>query len=119
MQLGFILSIVFAIVVTIFAVQNAQIVDIKLFTFHGQASLALVILISVAVGAAILALFNVYSRLKINKEIRELKKKVSLLEKEQTISTERTKQEQTPVLDQDKSATVIQGNMDDKSEGIK
>ncbi|NTW72324.1 MAG: LapA family protein [Eubacteriaceae bacterium] len=128
MQLGFILSIIFAIIVTIFAVQNAQVVDIKLFTFHGQASLALVILISVAVGAAILALFNVYSRLKINKEIRELKKKISLLEKEQAIKADTTIQSSSPVLNQglpyndknqETTANVVPVNTDDKSDELK
>ncbi|HAE63173.1 MAG TPA: hypothetical protein DCG38_12715 [Eubacteriaceae bacterium] len=80
MQAGFIVSILFAIIVTVFALQNAQPVDVKFFTFHGQASLALVILISVAFGAAILGVFNFYGRLKYSREVKKLQKKVTALE---------------------------------------
>lgn len=74
MQAGVILAIVFAILISIFALQNAQPVDIKFLTLEGEASLALVILISVAIGAAILGLLNLYSRLKSGKSMKKLAK---------------------------------------------
>ncbi|MBF7095887.1 LapA family protein [Alkalibacter mobilis] len=80
MQAGFILSIIFAILVSIFALQNAQPVDINFFVVHGQASLALVILISVALGAVILGLFNIYNYIKSSKSIKKLQSQVQELE---------------------------------------
>lgn len=84
MQAGVIVAIVFAILVSIFALQNAQPVDIKFITLQGEASLALVILISVAVGAVILGMLNLYSRLKSGNSMKKLSKEKSALEKEIT-----------------------------------
>jgi len=81
MQAGFILAIVFAILVTIFALQNAQAIAVNFLFFSGEASLALVILISVGVGAIILGMFNLYSRYKNKKTIKELRVQMKEMQK--------------------------------------
>lgn len=102
MQVGVILAIVFAILISIFALQNAQPVDIKFLTLEGEASLALVILISVAVGAAILGMLNLYSRLKTGKSMKKLDKEKEELKKERTQLNEKINslQEQYDALEE-------------------
>ncbi|HCX63912.1 MAG TPA: hypothetical protein DHN33_01695 [Eubacteriaceae bacterium] len=82
MQAGFILAIVFAILVTIFALQNAQAIAVNFLFFSGEASLALVILISVGVGAIILGMFNLYSKYKNRKTIKELRVQMKEMQKQ-------------------------------------
>lgn len=84
MQAGVIVAIVFAILVSVFALQNAQPVDINFLTLHGEASLALVILISVAVGAVILGMLNLYSRLKSGKSIKKITRDKDAVDRENT-----------------------------------
>ncbi|QSX08776.1 LapA family protein [Alkalibacter rhizosphaerae] len=82
MQAGVIIAIIFAIIVSIFALQNAQPVDIKFLTMEGEASLALVILLSVALGAAIMAMLNLYSKFKAGKNLKKVSKEKEALEGE-------------------------------------
>lgn len=79
MQVGVIFSLIFSIVITVFAIQNAQPVSIKFFLFNGQASLALVILISTTVGALIIGLLNLYSRVKTKITIKELNNRIATI----------------------------------------
>lgn len=106
MQVGVILAIVFAILISIFALQNAQPVDIQFLTLEGEASLALVILISVAVGAAILGMLNLYSRLKTGKSMKKLDKEKEELKKERATLKEKigTLQKQYDALEERLSA---------------
>ncbi len=118
MQAGFIVSIIFAILVTIFALQNAQPVDVKFFTFHGQASLALVILVSVAFGAAILGLFNFYSKLKYSKDAKALKKRISILESDlENCRSDSESIAADNLHEEESSEEPIENNQDDTDNG--
>jgi uncharacterized integral membrane protein len=88
MQAGVILAIIFAIVGCIFALQNAQPVDLQFITLEGQASLALVILISVALGAAIMGMLNLYGRLKLGNQLKKMtKERDTVLRENETLQS--------------------------------
>lgn len=89
MQILFILSLVFAILVSIFAVMNSDPVTIKLLWKQFEFSQAIVILGSAAFGATIVAFLGIFSKIKSSLRIRELQNKIRNLEKEiETKSTE-------------------------------
>ncbi|MCT4564006.1 MAG: LapA family protein [Maledivibacter sp.] len=82
MQILFIFSLVFAILVSIFAVMNSEPVTIKLLWKEFQFSQAIVILGSAVFGAVIVALLGVFNKVKSSLKIRELQNKIKSLEKE-------------------------------------
>lgn len=82
MQIFFVLSLLFAILVSVFAVMNSDTVTIKLLWKQYQFSQAIVILGSAAVGAIIVALLGVFSKVKSSFKIRELNNRIKTLEKE-------------------------------------
>jgi uncharacterized integral membrane protein len=80
MQLWFIASLIFAILVATFAVSNSEIVTIRFMWKQIQLSQSIVILGSAALGAMIIALIGAFSKVKSSLKIRELKKQVKDLE---------------------------------------
>lgn len=82
MQVLFIFSLVFAILVSIFAVMNSDPVTIKLLWKQYEFSQAIVILGSAAFGAIIVALLGIVNRVKTTLKVRELQNKIKGLEKE-------------------------------------
>lgn len=82
MQILFILSLVFAILVSIFAVMNSDPVTIKLLWKQFEFSQAIVILGSAVFGATIVAFLGMFSKIKSSLKIRELQNKIKKLEKE-------------------------------------
>jgi uncharacterized integral membrane protein len=81
MQILFVLALLFAIFVSIFAVMNSEPVTIKLLWKQYEFSQAIVILGSAAVGAIIVAFLGLFSKVKSSLKIRELQNKVKRLEK--------------------------------------
>jgi uncharacterized integral membrane protein len=73
-QFNFIVGLVFAIIITIFALTNANPVAINLFFYKFEASQALVIFISAALGAVIVTSLGLVSQLKLKGEIKALRK---------------------------------------------
>jgi uncharacterized integral membrane protein len=60
-----ILMLALACVIVLFAVQNTQPATVRLLTFEaGQASLALVVVLSAAAGAALVALFGIWDQVR-------------------------------------------------------
>lgn len=80
MQVWFISSLIFAILVATFAVSNSEIVTIRFMWKQVQLSQSIVILGSAALGAMIVALIGAFSKVKSSFKIRELKKQVKDLE---------------------------------------
>ncbi len=77
MEKGFILSLVFAAIIALFALNNSEKVLIDLFFTEVQLSQALIILVSTLFGAIIAAIFSGVRSLKLKKEIKHLNKLVS------------------------------------------
>lgn len=80
MQFFFILWLIFAVAVSIFAALNASPVRVNLVFNSYDASLALVILGSAIVGALAGYTVDMVPRLKRNMRIRDLEKKLKLTE---------------------------------------
>ncbi len=82
MKISFILSLVMAIIVALFALLNGSAVQVNLLFTKPEISLALVILISVAIGAIIGMLIDMVGKLKNRKATKELNKQISILKAE-------------------------------------
>lgn len=77
MQKQFIFFILLSILVAIFAITNAEIMNVQLFFWSFQLSGSLVILISVALGALLVLLFGIYRSFKTRSTIKELERNLS------------------------------------------
>lgn len=80
MQFGFIMSLVFAILIALFAVQNSNVVTIQLIFWKVELSQSVVILASAAIGAIIAAFLSIFKRFKSSLKIRELNHQIKELE---------------------------------------
>jgi len=70
-QFYLILTLVLAILVAVFAVQNAQEVNIRFLVWTFQSSVVVVILISLGVGALLAALMSLPQILRARRRLRE------------------------------------------------
>lgn len=103
-QFMFIVSLVFAIIIAIFALTNSSPVVINLFFYRFTASQALIILISAALGAIIVTFLGIvrYIRLKsqikaLHKENDELSAKLQALSEEpNTVKLQKAEAEAAP-----------------------
>ncbi|MEE8564243.1 MAG: LapA family protein [Atribacterota bacterium] len=80
MQLQLIVAIIVAILAVVFALQNAVPIIVSFLTWRFESSLALVLLITVALGVIISLLVSVPSKIKRIKLISSQKKKIQELE---------------------------------------
>lgn len=79
MEKGFILSLIFAAIIAIFALNNSDRVLIDLIFTEIQLSQAIIILISALFGAVIAAAFSWVRSLKSNKKIKNLNNEITEL----------------------------------------
>lgn len=84
-----ILALLVAIVAVIFAVQNAASITVSFLVWQFGASLALVLLLAVAVGVLLVMLVTAPGNIRNSWNLSRLKKRVAELETE--VQTERTK----------------------------
>lgn len=82
MSWKFVLSLILALIVAIFAIQNAEPVGVMLLFKKAEISQALIILISAVLGALIVAFLGMISQMKLKAVIRENKKVIAQLEKQ-------------------------------------
>ncbi len=82
MQLTYILALLFALIVAIFAIQNAQPVTVDFMFNQFQISLALVVLVSAFAGAIILGFLGIFRQVKAGFKIREMNSKTKKLEEQ-------------------------------------
>lgn len=75
MRIGFIISLVFAIIVALFSIQNAAVIPVNFFSTTMNISLALVIFVSAIIGAIIVTLFGVKKEFLLNRGNKRLSKK--------------------------------------------
>ncbi|MGO1370929.1 MAG: LapA family protein [Senegalia sp. (in: firmicutes)] len=92
MQLWFIISLVFAILIAVFALQNSASVLINFLFTEVEVSQALVIFISALVGAIIVALLGMVRHRKMSKTIKDQNIEIERLKKDCT-RLDRKKQE--------------------------
>lgn len=82
MQFGFILALIISLLISIFAIQNGDLVTIDLFFGRYEVSQAIIILVSVFVGAIIAAILGSIKQIKSFTVTKELKNKVKQFETE-------------------------------------
>lgn len=87
-----ILTLIFALLVAVFAIQNASLVAIRLFWVVTEVPLVLVILGSAVAGALIVFLIAVWREFRLKRKIR-IKPAIPVAEK---LPDEKTQNEQTP-----------------------
>lgn len=91
MDWRFILSLLFAVIVAVFAVQNAGTIEVNFFTFNIAISQALVILISAIFGAIAVMLFSLVRWIKFKSKVKNLTKTITLMEEENRILEQKLK----------------------------
>lgn len=94
MQLQLIVAIVVAILAVVFALQNAVPITVSFLTQRFESSLALVLLITVALGILMSLLVSVPSMIKTRKMISSQKKRIQELEWNLQRESERKKEEE-------------------------
>ena len=82
MDWKFVLALIFALIVAVFALQNAGAVDISFLTLELTISQALVILISAVFGALVVLLLSLVRWIKNQGKLKNLLKSVASLEQE-------------------------------------
>ena len=97
MQLQLIVAIIVAILAVVFALQNAVPITVSFLTWRFESSLALVLLITVALGVIMSLLVSVPSKIKRVKLISNQKKKIQELESSLQRETESKTREETGI----------------------
>ena len=78
----FVLSLVFALVVALFAIQNAYSVDVKFLAWEVNISQALIVLVSAIFGALAAAFLGLVNQMKLKAVIRGDKRTITALQDE-------------------------------------
>src|SRR5690606_23593118 len=82
MEKSFILSLIFAVIVAVFALKNGDKVLIDFIFTKVEVSQAIVIFLSAILGAVVVAILNGVKNVKHKKEIRDLNKKIQSIKEE-------------------------------------
>lgn len=124
MQLKYILALLFALVVAIFALLNAQPVTVEFIFDEFQISLALVILVSAFAGAVILGFLGVFRQVKESLKSREMNARIKKLEEQLKESADKhTKAElrlaeaEARIMERDSRITELEGILADRENG--
>ncbi len=88
MQIFLFIALVIAVFAVVFAVQNTAPALVSFFVWEFNGSLALVLLVSLAVGALISFFFSLPANIKTRWTIRQQRKKINELEAKLTVSQE-------------------------------
>jgi len=75
MRIGFIISLVFAILVAIFGIQNSAVISVNFFSTTFNISLALIIFISTIIGAIIVTLLGLKKEFALSRGNKRLTKR--------------------------------------------
>lgn len=112
MQITIVISLVFAVFIAFFAVQNAGVVVINFLWYKVSLSQAVVILCSALIGVLIMLPFDVIRRIKykfklkeLSVENRKLKEELKRFEQEKTTSANEKLNAKEPVI-QEKPQTL-------------
>jgi putative membrane protein len=84
MEWRFIVALIGAVVVAIFAIQNATGVEVSIFLWKCTMSQALIILISAGLGAVISLFLGLFRFIKTSLKLKKAMRTIALLEQENT-----------------------------------
>lgn len=112
MQIWFVFSLIFSLIVAAFAVMNSDVVTVKFFWASYAFPQSGVILFSAVLGAAIATFLSVFSKIRSGLKIRELSSNLKKSEKENERLTHTVKtHEQKTIIDE---SVTAQKNIDEK-----
>ena len=75
MRFGFIISLIFAILVALFGIQNAAVISVNFFSTKLYISLALIIFVSAIIGAIVVTLLGLQKEFTLSRGNKQLTKK--------------------------------------------
>ena len=115
MQKGFVIILIVALIIGIFAITNSGVVTGDFIFAEVELSQAIVIFICVLLGAIIASLFGFIRQMSLKKEIKELKTMNNSLQIElnQLIISLKNKEEEFTLLDSENSYGSIDINTED------
>jgi len=96
LQLGFIIALLFSIIIAIFAILNNEVVTINYLFGSAPVSLVIVILASAFLGSLVVGIFSLVGRVKHGFKFRDLEGKLKKMEEE----LNRMKKKEEELLDQ-------------------
>lgn len=82
MQGAIIFGLIFAILIAIFAIQNASIVALNILMWEFEISLAVVVLGSIIFGALVIGIFSYFKQFQLKRKNRNLKLEIQSLKEE-------------------------------------
>ena len=82
MRIGFIISLIFAIIVALFGIQNATVISVNFFSTKFYISLALIIFVSAIIGAIIVTLLGLQKEFRLSRGNKRLTKEANKFQTE-------------------------------------
>lgn len=112
MQKGFVIILILALIIGIFAISNSAVVSIDFIFAEIELSQAIVIFICVLLGALIASIFGFIRQMSLKKEIKELKTKNNTLQIQvnQLIVDLKNKEDQLSLLKLENNHAIIDTN---------
>jgi len=86
MRFGFIISLLFAILVALFGIQNAAVISVNFFSTKFYISLALIIFVSAIIGAIVVTLLGLQKEFTLSHGNKQLSRKADNFQSEIEIS---------------------------------
>lgn len=112
MHIHIVFLLIFAIIVTLFAIFNAAVVTVSFFFVEIQISLALVIIGSTLVGAVAALVFDAVKRIKANKVLKELNKSNDLLKNDLALKTSLIEKQEASLIEKDEMIQTLKRALD-------
>lgn len=97
MQLGFIVILIMAIFVAIFAIQNGTPVPVDLFLARYEMPLAVIMMFCLILGAVIVLILGAFRQFKKSSELKDLKNKIKALENDKVLYDNNVKALETEI----------------------
>lgn len=97
MQIGFIVILIIAIFVAIFAIQNGAPVDVDLFFATFRTPLAVVMMTCIIIGAILVLVLGTTRQFKKRSESKEMKNKLKTLENDKVLADNNIKAMETEI----------------------
>lgn len=118
MQVGFIVILIIAIFVAIFAIQNGDMVTLDLFLTRVQLPLAVIIMACIIIGAVIVLLLGTTRQFKKRSESKEIKNKLKILEGDKMLADNSMKEMETElqtIKDENTALTAKISELEEKN----
>lgn len=112
MHIHIIFLLIFAIIVTLFAIFNSAVVTVSFFFVEIQVSLALVIIGATLIGAIAALLFDSVRRIKANRVLKELNKSNEALKNELTLKTTTIEKHEASLIEKDEMIQTLKRALD-------